>query len=41
MEYSDNYSKTTGSTWQYYWDESFLDTNDAIQVIFGKLLKCQ
>ena len=24
MEYSDNYSKTSGSLWQYYRDESAL-----------------
>ena len=30
MEYSDNYSKTTGSFWQYYRDEPFLDANGNI-----------
>ena len=30
IEYSDNYSKTSGSLWQYYRDEPFLDDNDAI-----------
>ena len=30
IEYSDNYSKTSGSLWQYYRDEPFLDTNGAI-----------
>ena len=29
-EYSDNYSKTSGSLWQYYRDPSFLDNNGAI-----------
>ena len=29
-EYSDNYSKTSGSLWQYYRDASFLDNNGAI-----------
>ena len=29
-EYSDNYSKTSGSLWQYYGDASFLDNNGAI-----------
>ena len=26
VEYSDNYSKTSGSFWQYYRDESFKST---------------
>ena len=30
IEYSNNYSKVTGSSWQYYRDETFLDYNDAI-----------
>ena len=30
IEYSDNYSKTSGSLWQYYRDETFLDLNSAI-----------
>ena len=29
-EYSDNYSKTSGSLWQYYRDEPFLDPNGNI-----------
>ena len=29
-EYSDNYSKTSESLWQYYRDEPFLDDNAAI-----------
>ena len=29
IEYSDNYSKTTGSLGQYYRDEPFLDANGA------------
>ena len=29
-EYSDSYSKTSGSLWQYYRDESFLNDNGAI-----------
>ena len=27
MEYSDNYSEASGSLWQYYRDESFLNDN--------------
>ena len=30
IEYSDNYSETSGSLWQYYRDEPFLDVNGAI-----------
>ena len=30
IEYSDNYSNITGSLWQYYWDELFLDTHGTI-----------
>ena len=30
IEYSNNYSKTTWSLWQYYGDEPFLDANNAI-----------
>ena len=30
IEHSDNYSKTSGSLWQYYRDEPFLDNNGAI-----------
>ena len=30
IEYSDNYSKTSGSLWQYYRDESYLNNNGAI-----------
>ena len=30
IEYSDNYSKTSGSLWQLYRDEPFIDDNDAI-----------
>ena len=30
IEYTDNYSKTSGSLWQYYRYESFLDNNGAI-----------
>ena len=30
IEYSDNYSKTSGTLWQYYRDETFLDVNSAI-----------
>ena len=29
-EYSDNYSKTSGSLWHYYKDEAFLNTNGAV-----------
>ena len=30
VEYSDNYSKSPGSLWQYYRDEPYLDYNSAI-----------
>ena len=30
LEYSDNYSITSGSLWQYYRDEPFLDNNGNI-----------
>ena len=30
IEYSDNYSKTSESVWQYYRDEPLLDANDTI-----------
>ena len=30
IEYSDNYSKTSGRLWQYYRDETFLDDNGAV-----------
>ena len=30
IEYSDTCSKTSGSLWQYYRDETALDANDAI-----------
>ena len=30
IKYSENYSKTSGSLWQCYRDESFLDYDDAI-----------
>ena len=30
IEYSDNYSRTPGSLWQYYKDEEFLIDNGAI-----------
>ena len=30
VEYSDNYSKVSGSLWQYHRDEPFLIDNDAI-----------
>ena len=30
IEYSDAYSKASGSLWQYYWDEPALDANDNI-----------
>ena len=29
-EYSDNYSKPSGSWWQYYRDEPFLDDNGTV-----------
>ena len=35
IEYSDNYSKTTGSFWQQHRDEPFLDSNDNIANIPG------
>ena len=30
IEYSNSYSKTSGSLWQYYRDEPFIDGNGAI-----------
>ena len=30
IEYSDNYSKTSGSLWQYFKDISAVDNNNAI-----------
>ena len=30
IEYSDNYSKTSKSLWQYYRDEPYLDNNGTI-----------
>ena len=33
IEYSDNYSKTSGSLWQYYRDEPALDNNDSNIII--------
>ena len=30
IEYSDNYSKTSGSLWEYYWDEPVLNNNGAV-----------
>ena len=30
IEYSDNYSKTSGSLWQYHRDEPFLGDNSTI-----------
>ena len=27
IEYSDNYSKTSGSSWQYYRDQPILNSN--------------
>ena len=30
IEYSDNYSETSGSLWQYYRDEPFLGDNSTI-----------
>ena len=30
IEYSHNYSKSSGRLWQYYRGESFLDNNDGI-----------
>ena len=30
VKYSDNYSKTSGSLWQYYRDEPFIDNNGDI-----------
>ena len=37
MEYSDNYSKTSGSLWQYYRNETDL-TDMALLLIFMKLI---
>ena len=44
IEYSDNYSKTSGSLWQYYRDEPSLNNNSNIVDFTGandnnKLLK--
>ena len=33
IEYSDNYSKTSGSLYQYFRDESFLNANGAIAAL--------
>ena len=30
IEYSDDYSKTSGSLWQYYRDELLINNNDVI-----------
>ena len=30
IEYSDNYSKTSGSLWKHYSDESFINNNGYI-----------
>ena len=30
IEYSDNYSKTSGSSWHYYRDEPFLNADGTI-----------
>ena len=30
IEYSDNYSNTSGSLWQYYRDEPFINNNGVI-----------
>ena len=35
IEYSDNYSKTSGRLWQYYSDEPFSDTNSTIANFSG------
>ena len=34
IEYSDNYSKTSGSLWQYYRDETALDNAGVIILLF-------
>ena len=34
IEYSDNYSKTSGSLWQYYRDETALDNAGVIILPF-------
>ena len=34
IEYCDNYSKTSGSLWQFYRDEAFIDDNDKQLLIF-------
>ena len=43
IEYSDNYSKASGSLWQYYRDEPVNDSNDDIVDFRGNstLLKCK
>ena len=30
IEYSDNYLKTSGNLWQFYWDEPGLDDDNVI-----------
>ena len=30
IEHTNNFSKASGSLWQYYWDKPFLDAYDAI-----------
>ena len=32
MEYSDDYLKTSGSLWQYYWEEPALTNDGAIKI---------
>ena len=33
IEYSDNYSKTSGSSWKFYRDEQFINDNDAMLIV--------
>ena len=35
LEYSDNYSKASGSLWQYYRDQPSLNDNDVINKFPG------
>ena len=40
IEYSDNYSKTSGSLWQYYWDKSAQWLILAMLIIFLVIVLC-
>ena len=38
IEYSDNYSKTSGSLWQYHRDEPFLGDNSTIADVPAEII---